>query len=629
MNWVPGDGQEPPAGRNVWHSAAPPQPLLLESMAHRRRPSEWRGDKTPARMREFDLPRPGIALLLARAGVWVVAAYRFWSGSLLNRLRGRREGPAERGQRMRGILESMGGTALKMGRQMALRLDILPLEICNELSRICDQAAPMALSDVVERIEAAGGRPLDALYETIDPEPIVSNSVACVFQAKLLGAGRVAIKVRRLHVVETLSADLSALAFLLKILEFLTVIRPGRYSLLERELRLKLGEELDYTMAARYQRLFRRRAKRDRLKYLSAAKVFSQLSSSDVMVSEFVAGVWCQEVVVASQRGDTESLAWLDEQDIDPRTVATRLLQAMWWSQLENPFFPVEPRAQNIVIQPGNRIVFIDLGECGRVSTGNRALVGEAQRRIVDGDVSGASDVLLQSLMPLPYIDADDFRSQLERGLWQHLFSLQHREAPWWERSSTRMWLDLLQTAQKFGVPVRLQMVRLMRSTLAAEHIAGSLWPSLRLLGEYRRYLHRADRRYARRTFKAQEEASGPRADRAQSVRIADLGEQLRRLRFWVDSNTRELPVNFMSLSAKGAFVVSSLLQVVAAGAGLIAVALLVLFVQAYLAGTQYALSDLSAKAIQHPFVIGAFILVFLLAIRRVLFRLGDRDRHV
>lgn len=580
--------------------------------------------KTPARMRRLDLPRPGFTLLLRRIYVWSAGVFRYWVIGFVNRTRGTDDAPL-RGPRLREILERMGGTAIKIGHEIALRVDILPLDICNELAAMPDQAPAMDIGYAAARIEAASGCSLEERFETLDPEPIVSDTVSCVYQAILKGGDRVAVKVRRRDILTRLSADLRALGWLLGVLEFLTLVRPGTFAHLEQELRLKLGEELDYLMAARYQRLFRRRARRDGLKFLLAARVYAELGSSDVMVSEFISGIWCHELMSGEfSPGKAEnSDAVLD---IDARIVARRLLQAMWWAQLENPFFPVEPRPRNIVVQPGNRIVFVNLGECGRTTGGKRELYGEAMRRLTLNDASGASDALLQMLAPLPYIETHDFRSKLERGLWQHLFSLRHRESPAWERTSTRLWLDLLQTAHQFGVSVRLEVVRLMRSALVTDHVVSQLNPKMDLIKEYIRYQRRADRRKVERSWK-QCESDMTQRDRYSNVAsVSRFAESLRRIRFWMDNNTRSLPLEFMSLSAKGAFVLTALLKVLGVAVIIGVAAFMFLLANTLTSGDKFSLLVLAGKTVSHPLFLVLMVLFGILTLRRVLFRLGDRD---
>ena len=65
------------------------------------------------------------------------------------------------------------------------------------------------------------------------------------------------------------------------------------------ELPQLLLENLDFTRVARLQRIFRREAKRSKLDYLTAARIYARLTRDDVIVSELVSGVWLDEVIAA------------------------------------------------------------------------------------------------------------------------------------------------------------------------------------------------------------------------------------------------------------------------------------------------------------------------------------------
>ena len=57
--------------------------------------------------------------------------------------------------------------------------------------------------------------------------------------------------------------------------EALTLVKPGFFKYLRIELRSMFTEELDFPDEARYQRLFRKMVRRDRIKWLSAPRVYS------------------------------------------------------------------------------------------------------------------------------------------------------------------------------------------------------------------------------------------------------------------------------------------------------------------------------------------------------------------
>ena len=69
----------------------------------------------------------------------------------------------------------------------------------------------------------------------------------------------------------------------------------------DRNLRLELSrmfsEEIDFCLEARYTEIFRRDARKNR--YVSAPRVFFELSNYDVLVTEFVSGMFLSEILTA------------------------------------------------------------------------------------------------------------------------------------------------------------------------------------------------------------------------------------------------------------------------------------------------------------------------------------------
>src|SRR5262249_11535949 len=129
--------------------------------------------------------------------------------------------------RLREIVERIGGTAIKAGQQMAMRVDLVPFCFGAELSKMLDRVPPMKTADAVDLIERQLGRPLDRVFAAFDPEPVGSASVACVYQAITHGGDKVAIKVRRPGVGAMFAADCAALAVVMDTLEMLTIVRDG------------------------------------------------------------------------------------------------------------------------------------------------------------------------------------------------------------------------------------------------------------------------------------------------------------------------------------------------------------------------------------------------------------------
>src|SRR5262249_19701713 len=152
--------------------------------------------------------------------------------------------------------------------------------------------------------------------------------------------------------------------------------------------------------------------------WLSAADVYLELSSADVTVSEFVSGVWLDEVIAAQESQDTEMLARLEAMNIDPGLCGKRLLNACWWGFFECLFFCEVPAASQIVVRKNGQLVFVALGDTGILGQRQKKLLQAAFHRFARYDVEGAVAMLVQLLMPLPFIDVHEFTHKITTRLW-------------------------------------------------------------------------------------------------------------------------------------------------------------------------------------------------------------------
>src|SRR5688572_3230014 len=165
----------------------------------------------------------GIIRTIGRLLVWLGGFIRFYAGNMLDVLR-RRSSNQTRAVRLRRVFENAGATFAKLAQQLSMRADMLPYEYCVELAKMLDQSPAFPTEQAIAIIERNLGCPLGEVFETFDPVPIGSASLACVFQGQLKTGERVAVKVRRPGIGPLIAADLRALDWVLILGETLTLI---------------------------------------------------------------------------------------------------------------------------------------------------------------------------------------------------------------------------------------------------------------------------------------------------------------------------------------------------------------------------------------------------------------------
>ncbi|MDB5998850.1 MAG: ubiquinone biosynthesis protein UbiB, partial [Rhizobacter sp.] len=123
------------------------------------------------------------------------------------------------GARLRMALERLGPIFVKFGQVLSTRRDLLPAEIADELALLQDRVPPFPAEQAVAIIEKAFGRPVHAVFETFEREPVASASIAQVHFATLKGGRQVAVKVLRPGVLDIIDDDLSLMRTLARWVE--------------------------------------------------------------------------------------------------------------------------------------------------------------------------------------------------------------------------------------------------------------------------------------------------------------------------------------------------------------------------------------------------------------------------
>ncbi len=444
----------------------------------------------PPRIQEVTF-KAGLGRCVARLGLWLSVILRVVVVRLADKLR-RRDTVQRRAERLREALERVGGTFVKFGQQIAMRIDVVPWEYCIELSKMLDRMHPFPVEQALAAVERAAGRPWQDVFAVFDPEPVGSASVACVYQATLKNGTKVAVKVRRPDIGATFMADFRVLDWLFALIEGLAILRPGFTANVRREFRETLLEELDFRKEAHFQHIFKRNVRKHARKdFFTAPAVHFELSNDEVIVQEFVAGMWLWEVIAAVESVDPAGHALMRELNIDPALVARRILWASFWSMDENLFFHADPHPANMVVGQDSTLTFVDFGSCGSFNNEQRWAVLRMVAAMENDDAEGMARAAVKMTEPYPPMDVDalmrEAQEEYTRVLYTFRTKAKHTE--WWERTSARQWMAMVKTARQFNLPLNMHTLRMIRATLLYDTLVMRLDRTLDRYVEYSKFL--------------------------------------------------------------------------------------------------------------------------------------------
>jgi predicted unusual protein kinase regulating ubiquinone biosynthesis (AarF/ABC1/UbiB family) len=567
--------------------------------------------------------KPNFLRSLGRLFTWFNVLFSIMLGNFFDQLL-RRDSLERRAIRLRQALERAGGTFVKLGQQVAMRIDLVPWAYCVELSKMLDRMLPFPVEDALRAIERTIHRPWQEVFEFFDPKPIGSASMACVYQATLKDGTKVVVKIRRPGIAELFRADLQVLDWITGLAEFLTLVRPGFTRNLRAELREILMEELDFRREGRFQDIFRRNVSKSGKDFFTAPRVYFEYSGDEVLVQEFVSGLWLWEVIALVEEKTPQGLALLRKLNIDPAVVARRILWAAFWSMDEHVFFHADPHPANILIRPNNEVTFIDFGSCGSFNNQQRIALEQMVLSMKNQDVEAMTRASLSLMEPLPPVDLPALvkHSQDEYMRVLHTFNTPAKYTQYWERTSARQWFVLIGVAQKFNLPINLHMLRMIRATLLYDSIVLRLDNQLDRYQEYTEFMKDRAELVKLRWRKKLKDNAGDNF----FLNLEELGKTFNDLMIRTQTTLSRPLVNLGSTVDKWIFATSVLSRMAGRILLVTLIGMGVVNIFQYFNGGAISFADVLSTVLQNRLYQLFLGVTLIFNVRHILFRLRDRD---
>ncbi|HWP85292.1 MAG TPA: AarF/UbiB family protein, partial [Terriglobia bacterium] len=399
------------------------------------------------------------------------------------RLRGRPDLPGP--ERLRLLLEELGGSFLKFGQILSVQVDALPREYCNALMNLLDRVPPFRKEQVRQVFLEELGKPPEELYREFDYQPIASASIGQAHRALLPDATVVAVKVQRPGIQELFRRDAVLLqafvrvAFLLRIRSLYFLRDPVR------EFRDWLEDELDYRREAAYAQGLGRNAAGNPAERVP--KIYWELTTARVLTMDYLEGVSISQYLRLKEQGDEAALRQLDALGFVPATFVSNVINNFMSDAFRYGLFHADLHPANLLILKDNVVGYVDFGIVGHLTPEARRKQIQLSMAYARGNTDEIFEAFLDTCLFTSSVDVAGFRKELEKRCQSWYRQPAIGGIPQLQRSLTVAMVDLLSLCRNYGLLVDREMIKYIRSLFLADGLISLLSPGLDLTPQIRK----------------------------------------------------------------------------------------------------------------------------------------------
>lgn len=361
-----------------------------------------------------------------------------------------------------GAFRAIGPAAIKLGQTLATRPDLVGDEAAHNLLSLQDNLPPVPFAAIRAEIEASFDRPLDALFASIDPEPVGAASIAQVHKGITTDGRTVAIKVLRPGIAKKFAADIETYEWAAAHLEALggeaARLRP----------RLVIANLKRWTM----RELDLRREAASASELAEAMKGFEgyripaidwDRTNGRVMTIEWIEGIKISD------------RAALEASGVDLPELASRLVIAFLTQAISHGYFHADMHQGNLFVQPDGTIAAIDFGIMGRIDRRARFWLAEILYGLTTGNYRRVAEIHFEAQYVPSYHSVDEFATAL-RAVGEPM-----RGKPVSELSVGQMLDGLFAITRDFDMQTQPHLLLLQKTMVMVEGLATALHPGINM----------------------------------------------------------------------------------------------------------------------------------------------------
>ena len=358
--------------------------------------------------------------------------------------------------------QEIGPAAIKLGQSLATRPDLVGEEAAHNLLSLQDDLPPVPFAAIEAEIARSFGSPVSALFESSDPVPVGSASIAQVHRAVTTEGRTVAIKVQRPGIREKLARDIATYEWAAAHLEAmggeasrlrprLTIANFKRWTNRELDLRREAASASELADAMKG------------FEGYCIPSVDWDRTNGRVMTIEWIDGI---------KISDREALIAAGH---DLPALARRLVIAFLTQAISAGFFHADMHQGNLFVRGDGTIVAIDFGIMGRIDRRARQWLAEILYGLTTGNYRRVAEIHFEAQYVPSYHSVDEFATAL-RAVGEPM-----RGKPVSELSVGQMLDGLFAITRDFDMQTQPHLLLLQKTMVMVEGIATQLDPDINM----------------------------------------------------------------------------------------------------------------------------------------------------
>ncbi len=358
--------------------------------------------------------------------------------------------------------KDIGPAAIKLGQTLATRPDLVGDVAARNLLSLQDSLPPLPFADIERAIESSFGQPIEALFSSIDPEPVGSASIAQVHRAVTSEGRDIAIKVRRPGIRERFERDIATYEWAAAHLEAmggeahrlrprLTIANFKRWTARELDLRREAASASELAEAMKG------------FEGYMVPDVDWDRTNGAVMSIDWIDGIKISEIDALKAAGH------------DLPGLAKRLVLAFLTQAISAGYFHADMHQGNLFVRGDGTIVAIDFGIMGRIDRRARQWLAEILYGLTTGNYKRVAEIHFEAQYVPSYHSVDEFATAL-RAVGEPM-----RGKPVKELSVGQMLDGLFAITRDFDMATQPHLLLLQKTMVMVEGIATALDPEINM----------------------------------------------------------------------------------------------------------------------------------------------------